>query len=553
MRALALFVVPALLAGLSSPSWAQGLGTHDQFDASGVTLLGWVHAGNFQDSLGGEECWGYTSPSGREYAIYGATDAIGFVEVTNPTEPVVIAGIPAVTSNWHDIKTYSTYAYSVSEGGGGIQVIDLSQIDSGVVTHVTNVLIGGSASTHNVAIDETSGFLYRLDGGGFAGGLRIYDLANPALPVLAQVWTIRGAHDAQFLTYPSGPFAGRQIGFLAADANGFDGVSIIDVTDKFNIQILGEAQYPNQVVTHQGWLSEDLKYWYHGDEADETAFGFSTRTHVFDVSDLTSPTYQGFFTNGNSASDHNLYASGSKIYEANFMSGLRVYDTSLDPLNPTEIAHFDVHTSSDQAKTEGLWSNYPFFSSGTILGSDEVKGLFVWRLAPPSLTFSFPNGLPDPIAPDGESILVHIDEENPGDLLFASPTLHLRTSAGSEVSEPLVSIGGGDFIVTLPASASCGSVEAYRLSARSTDNLLWRSPMSTENDYHFALVAYDEAILLEYDMETAADWTGGVAGDTASTGVWVRAAPIGTTAQSEIDHSPRGRQLLVHRAGSRRS
>ena len=39
---------------------------------------------------------------------------------------------------------------------------------------------GSTTATHNVAIDTTSGFLYRCGGG--SEGLRIYSLANPANP-----------------------------------------------------------------------------------------------------------------------------------------------------------------------------------------------------------------------------------------------------------------------------------------------------------------------------------------------------------------------------------
>ncbi len=527
-------VTTALILALSSVLSAQGLGTHDQFESDGITLMGWIPNGEFANFEGADDCWGYTSPSGREYAIIGTTGAIGFAEITNPSEPVIVASLPAPNNNWHDIKTYRSYAYSVSEGGGGIKVFKLNRIDQGIVSNAANITSGGALGTHNLAIDTTSGFLYRCDGAGF-NGLRIYSLANPEFPSLVGSWTVRGVHDAQVVTYDSGVYAGKQIGFLASDALGFRGLTIVDLTSKENIQILGSVEYPNQAVAHQGWLSADKSIFYYGDEADEISFAFSTRTHMFDVSDLSNPTYIGLFSNGNSASDHNLYTKGSLIFEANFMSGLRVFDAT-NPTSPVEVAHFDTQLSSDDAKTEGLWSNYPFFPSGTIIGSDEVKGLFIWRLGEPKLTYSFPSGLPDPISPDGESIRVHIDEETLGDMLPGSLTLHVVDS-GVEVSSPLVDIGSGDFLATVPAS-SCGEVLRYRFTARSTDNLLWRSPASTEDDYHYALAAYSETPLVDYNMELDAGWTGGVAGDTANDGMWERGTPNGTAAQSEIDHTP---------------
>ncbi len=40
------------------------------------------------------------------------------------------------------------------------------------------------------------------------------------------------------------------------------------------------------------------------------------------------------------------------------------------------------------------------------------------------------------------------------------------------------------------------------------------------------------------DLETDTGWTAGVAGDTATTGIWTRVDPIGTGAQPEDDHTP---------------
>ena len=55
-----------------------------------------------------------------------------------------------------------------------------------------------------------------------------------------------------------------------------------------------------------------------------------------------------------------------------------------------EVAYFDTFPQNDNANFNGLWSNYPFFPSGTVIGSDLEKGLFVWRLGAAKLTFAFP-------------------------------------------------------------------------------------------------------------------------------------------------------------------
>ena len=61
------------------------------FESENVTLLSWIPLSAFPGGhSAGNDCWGYTSPSGREYAIMGLQRGCGFVEVTDPTNPVVI-------------------------------------------------------------------------------------------------------------------------------------------------------------------------------------------------------------------------------------------------------------------------------------------------------------------------------------------------------------------------------------------------------------------------------------------------------------------------------
>ena len=81
------------------------------------------------------------------------------------------------------------------------------------------------------------------------------------------------------------------------------------------------------------------------------------------------------------------------IFEANYRSGLRVFEAA-DPLAPVETAFLDTYPDDDDAKYNGLWGVYPYFPSGTIIGSDIEKGLFVWTFAPPpTVPASSPAGL----------------------------------------------------------------------------------------------------------------------------------------------------------------
>ena len=223
-----------------------------EFDSLGVELVSWLPLSSFDSYLStttssANDLWGYVSPSGREYAIIGLREGVGFVEVTTPATPTIIAAIGGPATIWRDIKTYLHYAYVVADGGvSDLLVFDLSDIDNGNVSLESTII---TSSTHNVAIDTTSGFLYRLGAGApEARGLMVYDLnASPNNPQLVGQWNDRYVHDAQAVTYTDGPYKERQIVFAFAQdiGGGNPALDIIDVTEKSNIVLLSRVTYPN--------------------------------------------------------------------------------------------------------------------------------------------------------------------------------------------------------------------------------------------------------------------------------------------------------------------
>lgn len=505
------------------------------FPANNVSLLAWFPLATFGNHSSGNDCWGYVSPSGREYALVGLSDGTAFVEVTDPGQPVIVSVQSGPNSLWRDIKVYQDRAYAVSEGGSGIQVFNLSQIDNGVVTFVTTVTTGGTTATHNVAIDEVSGFLYRCGGG--SNGIRIYSLANKDNPTFVGEWNNRYVHDAQVVTYTSGTYAGKQVAFCFSESTsggGSPAVDILDVTNKGSITSFSQAGYSNAVFSHQGWLTTDRKYLYVDDELDESSFGTNTTTRIINVTNLSAPFFTGTFSSGLPAIDHNLYVRGNMIYEANYRSGLRVFDAT-NPTAPTQVAWFDTYPEDDQATFNSLWNAYPFLPSGTIIGSDLEKGMFVWRLGAPQLTFSFPNGLNELIDPMNGSIVVQIDETTPGDLLTGSARLHYDAGAGF-VDLNLVALGGGLFRANFPP-LPCGVAVSFYLSAKSTNGITWSEPAAGSSTLYHVTPAYSFTTVLSADMETDPGWTAGASGDNATTGIWTRVNPVGTAAAPEDDHT----------------
>ena len=132
---------------------------------------------------------------------------------------------------------------------------------------------------------------------------------------------------------------------------------------------------------HQGWLTEDHRFFLLGDELDELTYQQSTRTHVIGLSDLDAPEYLYAHEHDTDATDHNLYVLGNRIFEANYTVGLRVLEFGdLSSQAISEIAFFDTFPENDDSSFSGAWSVYPYLPSGNILVSDIQNGLFVLTL-----------------------------------------------------------------------------------------------------------------------------------------------------------------------------
>jgi choice-of-anchor B domain-containing protein len=316
---------------------------------------------------------------------------------------VPVADLPltpgARPAAWRDLKIYKDHVFIVSDGAGqhGMQVFDLTRLrtlkpqDNGQPVKVEpDYLYKEIASAHNIVINEESGYAYSVgsSGGGTTcgGGLHMIDIREPKLPKFAGCFadTKTGragtgySHDAQCVTYkgPDKRFKGHEI-CIGSNENS---ISIADVSDKKNPVALSRASYPNVSYTHQGWFTDDHKYFYVDDEGDETSgLVKKTRTLIWDLTDLENPRLAKEHLGVEAASDHNLYIIGDYMYQANYKSGLRIL-TIRDRENPKEVAFFDTAPYGDNSPGfQGAWSVYPFFKSGVILVNSIEQGLFLVR------------------------------------------------------------------------------------------------------------------------------------------------------------------------------
>ena len=341
------------------------------------------------------DIWGWTDPeTGIEYAIVGRTNGTSFVDISDPYQPVYVGDLPATPGSriaiWRDMKVYKDHVYVVADGAGehGVQVLDLTRLREfrgEPITFEETFHYDGIHSAHNIVINEETGFAYTVgnSGGGetCGGGLHILDLSTPAAPAFDGCFADpetgrRGtgySHDAQCVIYagPDEEHRGKEICLGSNET----ALSIADVTDKDAPVTISSASYPKVAYAHQGWLTEDHRYFYMNDEGDEPqGLVEGTRTLVWDVQDLDDPVLVTEYIAETTATDHNLYIVGNTMYQSNYDAGLRILDIS-DPVNPVEIGFFDTSPYEGGAS----WSNYPFFESGVIAVTGTGDGLFLLK------------------------------------------------------------------------------------------------------------------------------------------------------------------------------
>ena len=370
------------------------------FSCEGVDLLAFLPT----SAIGGEpwervsDVWGWADPeTGREYALVGRSGGAAIVDVTDAAAPRYVGVIPANPSGARDLKVYADHLFFTGDGAGdhGLVVFDLTRLRNAPAEpsrFEPDAVYDGIASAHNLVLDPESGFAFPVgaSGGGqtCGGGLHMVDVRDPKSPVFAGCFTdtegliYQGrTHDAQCVVYrgPDERFQGRQLCFASNET----ALRIIDVTDKEAPAPIGTATYPGLAYVHQGWLTDDHRYYYLDDELDELVGTTPrTRTYIFDVGELDDPVLVGSVDGPSGATDHNLYVKGNRMYQANYQAGFRLLDIS-DPEAPVEIGWFDTTPyEGDPPGFVGAWTAYPFFESGTVIVTSMYEGVFLLKPRP---------------------------------------------------------------------------------------------------------------------------------------------------------------------------
>jgi len=313
--------------------------------------------------------WGYKAPDGREYAIMGAFDGTQFVDITDVSNIHQVGFLPSTNpasgnNTWREMKTYSHYAYIVSEvPNSGVQIVDLQYLPDSI-HYVKKFLAPMHSSTHSIS--QSGPYLYLNGANSFFGqGVTVLDLTiDPETPIKRGGYNVDYIHDC------------RIVNDTIYAANIFDGkVSIISATNK---NLLTEVtSFINQPGSgpHNTALTDDRKYLLVTDEIGTAPF----RLKIWNIEDLGDITYITDWqpTGITSSIIHNVETYGNYALIAHYTAGVRLVDISA-PAAPTEVAWYDTYPSFNGDGYDGCWGVY-MFPSGKIVASDRQTGLYVLK------------------------------------------------------------------------------------------------------------------------------------------------------------------------------
>ncbi|HRI85082.1 MAG TPA: choice-of-anchor B family protein [Ignavibacteria bacterium] len=350
------------------------LSVYDSFSQTGFRIRKLAELNQHNSSY--SALWGYTAPNGREYAVLGCFSGTAFIDITDTNNIREVDFIPAPNpggngNNWREMKTYSHYAYIVSEDdNSNIQIADLRYLPDSV-RYVGKFDLPGHSSTHSVS--QSGAFLY-LNGcnPGLSQGISIVDLTNPELPVLRGTWDDMYVHDS------------RIVNDTIWACNISDGrVTIINAVNKDNpITIRSWINLPQPNGPHNIAFSQSGDFAYVTDERTTPSAG---KMKIWDVSDLNDINYIRSYNAFpfEKSVVHNVETYGNIAVTAYYSAGVQILDIT-NPSDPSLIGWYDTHPENNRTNYEGCWGVY-MFSSGKIIASDRTRGLFVLMpdLTPP--------------------------------------------------------------------------------------------------------------------------------------------------------------------------
>ncbi|MBL8900246.1 MAG: choice-of-anchor B family protein [Planctomycetes bacterium] len=468
--------------------------------SNGVALLANVNPGT-----GYNDCWGYRSPSGIELAIMGDQNGTWFIEATIPTQPVVRAFIPGPGSIWRDMKTYGHYAYLVTEGGGGMQIVDLSNPQAPVLVRTWGASIWGNA--HNINIDVPSGICYVC---GTNVGVVVIDLRqNPSNPTLLRTWNDAYVHDLHV-----------QNGYAHLACINAGEYWIVDVSALPTMTVLSRVRTPGAFTHHTGVTADDRI----AVTTDESGGGHLA---IWDIADKRNPVKLSEYNANPVAIIHNAFIVGNFVHCAYYTEGYRLVDIT-DPSRPFEAGFYDTYPGVSGGYN-GQWGCYPYQPSGAIYCSDRSTGLYILRPDPVSVTHTALGDTQD----EDQVRPLSVRASSAAGLSPLAATLRWRIVGGAWQAVAM-SAGAqtGEFLASLPALPAPVEVEYGFAFQFANSSSLWPADGAPAFRYRVGVV---RSLFLE---RFESGWNGWTHGASFGRDDWEIGAPAGRGGDPASAHSP---------------
>lgn len=360
---------------------------------SAMAFLGSLQAQtNFNITLAGQlnypgqslsNICGWVDPQdNKEYALVGAQNGLSIVDVTNPSTPTQIVQIPGPSSSWREIKVWGNYAYVTTESGNiGLQIVDLLPLPSPSLTVATWTPTINSevlSTIHALHIDAGRVYLYGSNVGN--GGVLIADISTtPMAPVYLGRYNASYVHDG---------YVRNNICYAGHIYDGW--FSVMDVSNPSSPTIVNTQSTPGN-FTHNTWLPPgNANTIFTTDEVSNSYLTSYDITNVSNIQELDRIQSQNPGSGSIVHNTHILNVAGNDYAVTSwYRDGIVITDVD-DPNNMVNVGWYDTYPSGSGNGFSGCWGVYPFLPSGTIVASNMNGELYV--LAPTYVKGCFLNG-----------------------------------------------------------------------------------------------------------------------------------------------------------------
>ncbi len=318
-------------------------------------------------------CWGWAQPNkNREYAIIGTSSQTYFVDVTNPTTPVIVDSVKAKHAGctWREIKTYQNYCYIVSDDAppNTFQIVDMQYLpDSAHVVHDGTTYFERS---HTIFIDNEKMYCSSVtDASGIGySTMRVYSLATPTAPLLLK--KLEQDVNTTIIDVVHDMYVRNDTIYASC---GFKGFHILKLTASNTFSLIQSfTGYAYSGYNHSSWQTDDRKTMVFTDEV-----GAHLPAKVINVTDFNNITLVDTIRSSYTATAHNPYIVGNRwCWLSSYQDGLYLYDIS-NPSNTTIYGYFDTQPQTGTTNFSGNWGAYPYLPSKIIIACDMQNGIFI--------------------------------------------------------------------------------------------------------------------------------------------------------------------------------